>query len=843
MPRQQGTSVQNKFIRGYVTDTTALAFPEDACTEVNNVVFDSLGRVTRRLGFDTEANYTADSISLSSGDAYTSFVWKAVSGDGNKSYLVVQSGSNIQFYDISTSIEISTNKHPTEIDLDSYIVSESNKDPANSLCQFSSGNGDLFIVNAACNPLYVSYSIVEDSFTVGEINIQIRDFAGLNDGLEVDERPTASVGGIETSNPEHLYNLYNQGWAGTDALSQWDTARSDLPSNADYIGLYRDGVDDAFNPTHVTAQDAGNRPAPTGHFILNAFAIDRNQALSDAGFSFSVEDTAVSLIDPSEGSVYTDFGTNPSNAFDGILRQTNSFLGSIATATSVSSAYMGKDFGAGNLKTVSRVVLYPDAIFIFGSLNGDGFLENDNFNCTITLYGNTSTPSNATDGTNLGSGTLTSDQLTTFTIDSNDTTTEYRYIWVNIVPNSTDTIYISEMQIFSSGFSFERPTCTAFYAGRVFYGGVTADDLSNNIYFSQIVENENQYGLCHQKNDPVNENFSDLLPDDGGVIKIPEMGTLEKLYTFQNALFAFASNGVWLIQGVAGNIFQADGYQVKRISDIGITSPDSLVSIRGLPAWWAEDGIYTVQFDPNYDSFTPTSLTDDIIEIYYRSIPESNKMYVKGAYDTVEQIVYWLYNSDDDLSSDVYRYNTVLCMDTKSKAFYTWEISEGPIVRTIDYIVPADRSTQSLIKYMIHQDYNGSTADQTFAEVSNENYLDWENEGTEVDYTSYFITGYKLDGETQKFFQPNYIFVFLEQETNASCLVQGIFDYTSSANTGKWSTLQQIYNANLLNRNVNFRRLKMRGKGRALQLRFESESQKPFTIIGWSIWETSNAGL
>jgi hypothetical protein len=144
---------------------------------------------------------------------------------------------------------------------------------------------------------------------------------------------------------------------------------------------------------------------------------------------------------------------------------------------------------------------------------------------------------------------------------------------------------------------------------------------------------------------------------------------------------------------------------------------------------------------------------------------------------------------------------------------------------------------------MIHRSYNGSTANQTFAEVKSATLLDWSDEGTETDYDSYFVTGYKLDGETQRFFQPNYVFVFLETEDNASCYVQGVYDYTTSSAEGKWSSRQQIYNENLTNRGVNFRRLKVRGKGRALQLRFESESQKPFTIIGWSIWETSNSGI
>ena len=838
MARQQGISVQNKFIRGLVTDATALSFPQDACTEVNNVVFDSTGRVTRRKGFDTETSYTSDSVTLSAGDVYTTFLWEAVSGDGNKSFLVVQQGEIISFYDTSSSTELSGNKHSTEINLTtSFLATNSNRDPADYLCQFTYGNGDLFVVNGACDPFYVTYDSNDDSFTSTSVTLQYRDFTGLEDDLDDDERITSTVSAMETGNPNHYYNLLNQGWSGTDALSQWDTARSDMPSNQDYIAIYRSSETDAFDNTRVTAQDTGNRLAPKGHYILQVGVDDRQTAIEAEGYSFIVQSSSNALIDQSEGTIFTNFSSNTSAAFDGDTEQDSND----ATQTSdVSSAYIGKDFGASNTKSVNRAVLYPVATGV--EAPWEGFLEDDEVNLVITLYGNNSTPSNGTDGTSLGSATLTSDQLTSVEIMSDDSATSYRYVWCNFVPNATDKIGVSEVRFFSGTSSFDRPECVSFFAGRVFYGGMQSEGISNNIYFTQIIENEDQYGLCYQKNDPTSEDFSDLLPDDGGVIKIPEMGTLRKLYAYQNGLLCYASNGIWLIQGSSGSIFKADGYQVKKISSIGVESAYSCVSIKGLPAWWGEDGIYTVQFDANYDSFTTVSLTDDIIETFYNAIPLENRKYIKGTYDNVDQIAYWIYN-DSTLGADVYTFNSVLCMDAKSRAFYTWEISTGPVVRDIVFLKPADRTIDGKLKLLLHRNYTGSAADQTFGEILNDSYKDWEVEGTDADYTSYFITGYKIDGETEKFFQSNYVFVFLEQETNASCFVQGLYDYTNSSATGKWSTSQQVYNENLAFRNINFRRLKIRGKGRALQLRFESESQKPFTIIGWSIWETVNAGL
>lgn len=828
MPRKTGTSIQNKFIRGLVTEATALSFPDDACTEVSNVVFDPTGRVTRRLGFDTEASYVNDSISVTPGQTYSSFLWQGAGGIGEKSFLVIQEGSTLNFYNTSESTIISTNKHITDVSLDSFVVPSSELDPKDYVCQFASGNDDLIVVNPACEPFFVQYDPNADSFSTESITLEFRDFVGLDDGLTITERVTDSTIGLETSNPNHYYNLLNQGWGLTSALESWNSSRSDLPSNADYYELYRSAHNNVFDSTAVDDNSAGNRPAPKGHYILEVGTEDRQAAIASEGFAFTLTQDSTAVIDRTEGSIFTDFTSNTSAAFDGDTSQTGS---STANKTSA-NGYIGKDYGASNEKNISKVTIVPSRSF--------GFLSPDQFNLTITLYGKNTLPASGTDGTNLGSITLTSDTDNAVTVTSNDPDTAYRWVWVYFAPSSSTQIRVCELIMFSNSYSFDKPSCVEFYSGRIFYAGIKTSNLSSNIYFSQIIEGRDQYGKCYQKNDPT-ASIPDLLSDDGGVIKIPEMGTLKKLYAYQNALLAYANNGVWLISGSSGSNFKADDYQVKKISSIGLVSSDSLISIKGLPAWWGEDGIYTIQFDANYDSFTPISLTRESIDRLYLGIPSANKMFVKGAYDEVEQVAYWLYSEDSNVDS--YRYDSVLCLDGKSQAFYIWTIGAGPIVRTINFIKPADRSSEGLLKFMIHRSYNGSTANQTFAEVKSATLLDWSDEGTETDYDSYFVTGYKLDGETQRFFQPNYVFVFLETEDNASCYVQGVYDYTTSSAEGKWSSRQQIYNENLTNRGVNFRRLKVRGKGRALQLRFESESQKPFTIIGWSIWETSNSGI
>src|SRR5690606_16255722 len=137
-------------------------------------------------------------------------------------------------------------------------------------CQFTHGKGVLFVTHPFCDPFYVSY--IDNQIQATKISVRIRDLAGVDDGFEIDERPTASVG---TASVEYLYNVYNQGWYfnSADALTKWDTARADLPSHSDVWWFYKD-TSDAFDATLIAKRDRGNTPAAKGHYIVDAFNID-----------------------------------------------------------------------------------------------------------------------------------------------------------------------------------------------------------------------------------------------------------------------------------------------------------------------------------------------------------------------------------------------------------------------------------------------------------------------------------------------------------------------------------------------------------------------------------------
>jgi hypothetical protein len=205
-----------------------------------------------------------------------------------------------------------------------------------------------------------------------------------------------------------------------------------------------------------------------------------------------------------------------------------------------------------------------------------------------------------------------------------------------------------------------------------------------------------------------------------------------------------------------------------------------------------------------------------------------------------------LYNSSEELDDeDKYKYTNVLCFNNLSNAFYPWTISDNDdtSIRGIINFKSPINSFNSVIKFVTTEDIDSSSSYLTFSEELDTTYQDWSHSPSGAsDYDSYFITAYMISTETQRFFQPNYVFVFQEAQDNSSCLLQAVFDYTNSNLSNKWSTKQQVYISTPY-RDVNFRKLKVRGKGRALQLRFESTSGDPFNIIGWSLLQSGNQSV
>ena len=260
-----------------------------------------------------------------------------------------------------------------------------------------------------------------------------------------------------------------------------------------------------------------------------------------------------------------------------------------------------------------------------------------------------------------------------------------------------------------------RPSAVAFYAGRVFYSGVFTAGFNTKIYFTQIIERPDQVGECYQSQDPTSEDLRDLLPSDGGVIVIPEIVQVHYMAAYGFDLFVFASNGVWRIGGSDGTGFKADDYAVSKISGIPAIGPVSFVDVDGVPMWWNRSGVITLV--PSDQGLQVTSLTDQTIKSLYDAIPDQSKYYAKGTYDSLQGKIQYLYRSTEtDNESEIFNYDSILTLDTKTGAWSPWSTGESPrVVMKGLFTLEGKSVEQELQRVVVDEDEVWAGPDRVFS--------------------------------------------------------------------------------------------------------------------------------
>lgn len=413
-----------------------------------------------------------------------------------------------------------------------------------------------------------------------------------------------------------------------------------------------------------------------------------------------------------------------------------------------------------------------------------------------------------------------------------------------------------------------RPSCGAFFAGRVWYAGVNSGEYNSRIYFSRLAFKPKDFGKCYQENDPTSEILRDILANDGGVIVIPDMARCVKLFATDNSLLVFATNGVWQITGSEGIGFKATDYSVAKVADIGVFSASSFVAVEGVPFWGNADGLYTVVTNQSGTRYSVKNLSDDIIGTFWEEIPASSIEYMKAVYNKRDRVVQLLYRSTEASTfDDNFIYNRILNLQIGSGAFYPWTVdvsdvylsgalviqgigsvtnefdvadSDGLLLVTADgdSIVEDITSTQtisSVTKYIVFEN-----DDLTFAEEYDTSFYDWaDSDAGQKDYDSTFTSGYQIRGNLIRKQQTNYVLFLSEVETNSGFLFSGVFNYSTNTNSNKETTKQQGYLHNS-NQSHSYRRLKCRGFGNVLQFKVESQAGKPFNIVGWVSLDSVN---
>jgi len=437
------------------------------------------------------------------------------------------------------------------------------------------------------------------------------------------------------------------------------------------------------------------------------------------------------------------------------------------------------------------------------------------------------------------------------------------------------------------------------YAQRVFYSGIEShvsggDSRSPNysgyVFFSRVIRNNDDLGICHQEADPTDPGINDLIATDGGSIQIPDITKIVKIVASQASILVFAENGIWEIYGDTGG-FIATSFQASKISTNGVFNPNAVVNVNGNFIYWSRAGIYTLKPDAVNGRFTSESLSLKSIQTLYLSIPELGKNNAKGFYDERENTVRFLYNDEASYSETNYinRYTKELIFDLTLQAWYkntisdlasaspyiadyvnvpgySISITEETVVAGTDSVIvtagtgvvvdddiPVNRSAQFSLLTIRGTSF-------TLSKYNGSDFMDWKTaDATGVTYLSYLVTGYELFGDIMREKQIPYLFMYLQQtedgfsaagtsfifNNQSSCKVQAQWNWADSAANGQWGPEFQAYR---LLRNYTptgvsatwdsgdtmvVTKNKLRGSGKCLSLYIKSETGKDMRLLGW----------
>ena len=433
------------------------------------------------------------------------------------------------------------------------------------------------------------------------------------------------------------------------------------------------------------------------------------------------------------------------------------------------------------------------------------------------------------------------------------------------------------------------------FAGRVFYagfGGEVKDGdskspvLSSYVAFSQLVSSFDDLGKCYQSGDPTSREGNDIVDTDGGLVRISGVNRIVAMKDMGSSLVVIGSNGVWALSGGSGYGFSATNYKVSKLSDFGSIAPESVIKVGETVIYWGVDGIYQIAPDQAGD-LVVRSITDATIQTFYNSLSVEEKANAIGVYDEVSKTARWIYY--DKLEVGVSTGTKELILDTRIGAFYKYLIKNLPVtfVRSMftiptyrfeeaqldvmygtdsvavgadDVVVPYQQRipTKSSVKYLVFTNPNGDIY-YTFSYYRNNKFLDWEGADLiGIDAEAFLLTGAQTAGDSSVDKQTPYITVHMyrtEKEVDStltpigvsSCLLRSQWEWSNSINSKKWSPQYQVYrytrgfmvssSSDLYDNGFELitTKNKLRGRGRAVSLHFNTEPGKDCRIVGWNL--------
>ena len=436
----------------------------------------------------------------------------------------------------------------------------------------------------------------------------------------------------------------------------------------------------------------------------------------------------------------------------------------------------------------------------------------------------------------------------------------------------------------------DRPISVEFFAGRVFY--LMPD---GEVYYSQVLTDISKADKCYQEADPTAEDINELVATDGGYIDITGISKAHKMVSIGTELIILADNGIWSISGSGDEGFSAVSQEVRKVTNVGAINADTSIEAENTIFYWSSGGIYVLTQDQVTGYLTSQNISETTILSFYLRIAPSARQSARGFYDEESKKIFWFFNDDADYDPSYlkYRYNRALIFDLVLQAFYPYTLPyddaypfvsgmlqkkansfESVVENVTDSAVQVTDSAENVtvtltnpvtadvkLKLLTFVRQDDDTYKYTFSEFKNETLLDWVIHTEDgVDFDSYIETGHDLAGDMIAEKEANTVYTFFKRTETAtvntddglgfdypsSCFMQAKWDWADSGTSGRWSELEQVYRLNRhwiplgvgpfdYGTEVIQTISQVRGKGRAMSIRFESETGKDFHLLGWAI--------
>lgn len=871
------------FIRGFITEVTGITYPENSVRDVDNCDISLTGRVQRRLGLDYEQSafsitgYEDTSYTGSGGPysivgssvvpqeelAVTSHRWPAPGGKSGLNLEVIQIGNRLIVRKADTTSvfdptvpEILEDEFFFDDAVSGLIYNCTRAQAARMKLRSSVGFGHIWFTHPGVLPFYLEYDA-----TTGEIKLEPVGFepAGEPQSYSYIVRMRDAATNVIRKTPTKTVtnNLSDPG--AQNELSWFISVEDGDPSPADYQILRNSGSGwfeiaivaygtNEFTDNNVADGAASGTTGSTGFFSQLTVTAVSGQNLFAFG-RFAIRDfngipDALGVADQ-PATLSPEHKYNLVNQGWSKLMWDAYFAASDPTYTPRSSVAAGHIIGTVQT-TPGAGSRYPSNAqqWILGKDSTDSFdpslLKKQDFGTSpaprgrIVIHG------------------LIGDKDG----NSGDTTDPAETLDFNGEHNETAT-------------GAFRDTC--FFAGRVWWTGDQNRHRPNGVYFSKILEKREDAGIYMQVNDPTSEHFPDLQATDGGVIYIGEASSIYRIVPYASGVLVLAENGVWFIYGPESG-FKANNFSVEKVSAIGVHPDAPVVDADESVFYWSTQSIHRIVLSEKAVIPASVDIGTTTILSYYQQIDLAARSYAEGVYDPIAQRVVWSWLDSDNYLFPVNQSlrNKMLVLDLRTSAFtkYSFVVDEssvfglGPMFPSR---TPIQTERQGLqLKVMI---LNGADESLRLAEFKHTGFLDQTPLGL-ASFDSYLVSGDETLGDIQRYKQATYLHSMFERtETEvvsvfgttpiydkpSGCVVVAMWDWHDNAIGGQWSEPQQAYVARrkkatddplavpplgtvLLDRQARivYTKLKIRGKGRSLGLKYQSVAEKDFKLIGFS---------